>query len=140
MQRSSSITLVLIGEFGLIFDFFSLTANFFNRYNSEIYRVLTRLYLSWLLGRELSKHPKLSPEEFKKAESSDRFKEFRTILRKLTRVDDVPTVGGGGGGSDYDQSGNGGGKSNTGNRDSVSGASRWVPQNTRKYPAAFCPC
>ncbi|RPB05608.1 hypothetical protein L873DRAFT_1824911 [Choiromyces venosus 120613-1] len=67
-----------------------------DRYNSEIYRVLTRLYLSWLLGKELSKHPKISLEEFKKAEDSTSFKEFRSILRRLTCVDDVPNVGAGG--------------------------------------------
>ncbi|CUS07807.1 unnamed protein product [Tuber aestivum] len=93
-----------------------------DRYNSEIYRVLTKLYLSWLLGKELSKHHKLSSEEIKKAESSARFREFRTILRRLTHVDDVPHVEGGGG-SDRDQSGNGGRESNVGSRGSVSRAS-----------------
>ncbi|CAZ82927.1 unnamed protein product [Tuber melanosporum] len=104
-----------------------------DRYNSEIYRILTRLYLSWLLGKELSKHPKPSPEEFKKAETAAHFKEFRTILRKLTHVDDVPIVGGGGV-SDYDQLGNGGRINIVGSRGSASGASSStqspVPQPT----------
>ncbi|PWW78074.1 hypothetical protein C7212DRAFT_357164 [Tuber magnatum] len=104
-----------------------------DRYNSEIYRVLTRLYLSWLLGKELSKHPKLSLKEFEKARISARFKEFCTILRRLTRVDDVPNTGGGSG-SGHDQSGNGGRESNSGGRGSASGASSStqspVPQST----------